>query len=109
MTEILHQIDAAMGTVPDEPFEYTLVTPALDLELTPGRRAKEKREILDRLVDYRKKHGLGCFNHLAHIAKGGVTAGDMRNMIEGDPPLPLSKWLAVQDALDKEEEDNGKV
>lgn len=103
MTEILRELDRTMGFLPTVP---EMTADALDLELRPGERAKEKREIRDRLIAYRAKHGLGCFNELA---TGEVSANELRNMLLGDPPQPLSKWLAAKAALDKGDRNHGKL
>lgn len=78
---------------------------------TTASQAKEKKAIRDRLIEYRHKNGLGCFNRLAQLSNGAVTVCDMRNILTGgDQKLSLNRWMAIGAALDlDEEEKNGKL
>ena len=69
-------------------------------------RFKEKGVILERLLEYRRKHGLGCFSKLSALCNGEVSAGELRDMLFGEEIFSLDKWLLVKAALDLEEEEH---
>lgn len=67
-----------------------------------GRGAKLKRDTLRRLSDWRAVHGLGSYAILAAKSRGKLSETDIRDIAIGDHPIPLPKWQALSDALDKE-------
>lgn len=69
----------------------------------PGSRLK--RQVHERLVQYRGAHGLGCFRRVAEA--GGLTEHDVREAYAGSK-LPLEIWRQigkVLTALESEEPD----
>ena len=64
-----------------------------------GIGAAEKREVFERLVAYRRQHGLGSLAAIAKAANGVVTEDEIRAMLAGDK-YPLAKWKVVGSALD---------
>ena len=67
--------------------------------------AAEKRDILQRLLDYRKANGLGCLNVVsaktAYRKSDRISANTMRMIITGDAPkLDISEWRKIAKALD---------
>ena len=85
-------------------FGLTSQLPATDnvIDTIKGRGSYEKKEIYQRLIDYRSKHGLGSLKDVAD-ASNGITETDLRLMMNGTK-YPLIKWQMVGDALDKLEE-----
>ena len=64
-----------------------------------GVGATEKREVFERLSDYRRNHGLGSLAVVAKATNGVVTEDEIRAMLAGDK-YPLAKWKVVGTALD---------
>ena len=67
--------------------------------------AAEKRDILQRLLDYRKANGLGCLNVVsaktAYRKSDRISTNTMRMIITGDAPkLDISEWRKIAKALD---------
>ena len=66
------------------------------------REAAEKTAIAERLREYRKVNGLGCFGELAmKCGGGGITADTLRDAVNGAAVLPLASWRRIGKALDK--------
>lgn len=67
---------------------------------------EEKQKILDRLIAYRDKYGLGSFNDVANKTRvKAITADTLRMLIKGDAVLNIAEWRAVGRALDELEKD----
>lgn len=64
-----------------------------------GKGSAEKRLIYDRLMDYRKTHGLGCFRKLADCTNGVMEAERIREMAYG-AKATLTEWKVVGAAID---------
>ena len=64
-----------------------------------GIGAAEKREVFERLSDYRRNHGLGSLAVVAKATNGVMTEDEIRAMLAGDK-YPLAKWKIVGSALD---------
>lgn len=67
--------------------------------------AEEKREILQRLKDYRAAHGLGSLDAVsaktAYFRDKRLTAEELRMILVGDgPPRPMADWRKISRALD---------
>ena len=84
--------------------------PALaDVEILPAEgkqgnfdRVAEKKATHDRLLAYRKAHGLGCLEAVAKAARRkDVTADVLRRVISDGDALTDAQWAAVGRALDK--------
>lgn len=71
----------------------------MNVELRGGRGAKEKKIIQDRLISYRKKHGLGCWKKVAEASGGRLSEEDLRGLYEG-APFTLASWRIAEMALD---------
>lgn len=78
-----------------------------------SQEAAEKRRVLHQLKEYRKVHGLGCFEFLAkkYGREGDYFSADMaRWMCYSLGRFRIETWRAVGQALDQEERsgvDNG--
>ena len=72
-----------------------------------GYGAREKNQILTRLIAYRKANGLGCLAKVAALAGAPVTEETLRGMLTGGRKLPLSQWQQVGRALDALEQEGG--
>lgn len=59
----------------------------------------QKRAILERLLQYRKTHGLGSYRKLVEVANGAITDDEIRRMAEAEN-LPLAKWNILSAALE---------
>ncbi len=71
----------------------------------------EKREILRRLTEYRKVHGLGSLEAVsvktAHNKSQRISADRLRSILtDGTSPGPLEAWRKISRALDKLEQEN---
>lgn len=74
----------------------------------------EKRSILQRLVEYRKVHGLGLLEALeavsvktAHNKSQRISADALRSILaDGASPGPMEEWRKISRALDKLEQEN---
>lgn len=58
---------------------------------------REKREITNRLQDYRKTNGLGSIARLARAA--GVRESELRRILDA-APMPYDTWKKVKQGLD---------
>lgn len=83
--------------------------PQVSIPPTPkGRKAspaQRKREILERLKEYREKHGQGCFASLED--KAGVNADLLRGLLTGETKADMATWEAVDKALNRLEKAHG--
>lgn len=70
------------------------------VEVAGGRNKEEKQAILARLREYRRAHGLGCWNAVASEAGGGVTPELIRDMLLGKESPPIADWRRIAKALD---------
>ena len=70
------------------------------VEITAGRNREEKQAILERLREYRRTHGLGCWNGVAKKAGGNITPELIRDMLLGLESLPIADWRKIAKTLD---------
>lgn len=82
-----------------EPPEPELDAEPMNVELHGGRGAKEKKIIQDRLIAYRKEHGLGCWKKVAEASGGRLSEEDLRGLYEG-AIFTLASWRIADMALD---------
>ena len=66
----------------------------------------QKRAILERLLQYRKAHGLGSYRKLVEVANGAITDDEIRRMAAAEN-LPLAKWNILAAALDHIKHEEG--
>lgn len=93
-----------MSSCTGEDIEETEPPP---VEVAAGRNREEKQAILERLREYRKSHGLGCWNGVAKKAGGNITPELIRDMILGKESPPIADWRKIDRAvqsLDKKSE-----
>lgn len=64
-----------------------------------GRGVLEKRAILERLLSFRQRNGLGCLAQIINAANGAVTESELYAMLAAER-FPLAKWRVVGAALD---------
>lgn len=64
-----------------------------------GRNKEEKLAILERLREYRRAHGLGCWNEVAEKAGGDVTPELIRDMLLGQESPPIAGWRRIDQAV----------
>lgn len=68
----------------------------------PKSAREEKQAILEKLKEYREKHGLGSFNLIATRAnRKGVTGEILRMLLQGDAKLDMADWRAVGKVIDE--------
>ncbi len=99
----------ALGCVEVKPAEE--VPESVPEPETPTE-AEEKREILQRLKDYRAANGRGSLEAVsvktAHHKGRRISADTLRSILtEGSPPRPIEEWRKISralDALEKSEE-----
>ena len=75
--------------------------------IAAGRNQEEKLAILERLREYRRVHGLGCWNGVAKKAGGNITPELIRDMLLGKESPPIADWRKIDRAvqsLDKKSE-----
>ena len=65
---------------------------------------REKKEVLDRLQQYRQVGGLGCLEAVAIQCGGDLTADKLRGVLTGAEKLPIEQWRLIRRALDQLEE-----
>ncbi len=81
---------------------------------SPGpSEGDEKREILRRLTEYRKVHGLGSLEAVsvktAHNKSQRISADKLRSILtDGASPGPMEQWWKISRALDKLEQENNQ-
>lgn len=73
----------------------------------------EKREILQRLTEYRKAHGLGSLEAVsvktAHNKNQRISADRLRSILtDGASPGPMEAWRKISRALDRLEQENNQ-
>lgn len=109
--------DASIEVMEIPPLDAVEVKPAEEVPepvpepMTPTE-AEEKREILQRLKDYRAAHGLGSLEAVsaktAYFRDKRLTAEELRMILVGDgPPRSIEDWRKIGralDALEKSEE-----
>lgn len=64
-----------------------------------GRNKEEKLAILERLREYRRTHGLGCWNEVAEKAGGDVTPDLIRAIHLGEESTPIADWRRIDRAV----------
>ena len=70
----------------------------------------EKRQILERLLVYRSRNGLGSLNDVAMRTNvKSITPDTLRLLVKGDATLTIAEWRAIGRALDKLEEKEREV
>ncbi len=85
-----------MSSCTGEDIEETEPPP---VEVAAGRNREEKQAILERLREYRKSHGLGCWNGVAKKAGGNITPELIRDMILGKESPPIADWRKIDRAV----------
>ena len=70
------------------------------VEITAGRNREEKQAILERLREYRRTHGLGCWTEVARKAGGTITPELIRDMLLGLESPPIADWRKIAKTLD---------
>lgn len=71
---------------------------------TYSSEREEKQAIVQRLIDYRTKHGLGCLAGVAKATrtKGRINDTTLRMILTGDGPvLLIDTWRKIGRALDR--------
>ena len=71
------------------------------VEIAAGRNKEEKLAILERLREYRRAHGLGCWNGVAQKAGGSITPELIRDMLLGKESPPIADWRRIDRAIQK--------
>ena len=66
-----------------------------------GRSGEEKQAILMRMLLYRDKKGLGCWNALCDLAGKPITPDLCRGICLGQASPEISDWRKINKALDK--------
>lgn len=68
----------------------------------PKNAREEKQAMLEKLVAYREKHGLGSFNLIAtRTNRKGITGEILRMLLHGDAKLDMADWRAVGKVIDE--------
>lgn len=109
--ETIRAIRSGVWAIPSS-YSWTVEQlPALaDVEILPAKELKQgkidrvakKKATHDRLLAYRKAHGLGCLEAVAKAARRkDVTADVLRRVISDGDALTDAQWAAVGRALDK--------
>ena len=89
----------------EEPKEEAPATNRLADTAQKLSNKEEKQVILQRLLDYRQRNGVGSLNDVARKAYGkSITADVLRMLVTGDATLTIAEWRSVGRALDKLEE-----
>lgn len=65
---------------------------------------REKKEVLDRLQQFRQAGGLGCLEAVASRCGGDLTADKLRGVLTGAEKLSIEQWRTIRRALDQLEE-----
>ena len=65
---------------------------------------REKKEVLDRLQQFRQAGGLGCLEAVASRCGGDLTADKLRGVLTGAEKLPIEQWRTIRRALEQLEE-----
>lgn len=86
-----------MSSCTGEDIEKTEPPP---VEITAGRNREEKQAILERLREYRRTHGLGCWTEVARKAGGTITPELIRDMLLGLESPPIADWRKIAKTLD---------
>lgn len=71
------------------------------VEIAAGRNKEEKLAIWERLREYRRAHGLGCWNGVAQEAGGNITPELIRDMLLGKKSPPIADWRRIDRAMQK--------
>lgn len=68
--------------------------------------AATKRQVLQRLRDWRAAHGLGCLEEVSRATRtrGRISADVLRRLLVGDEVLDIKDWTLIRRALDQLEE-----
>lgn len=102
--EAVAQEASAMMDAPAVPEPVSDPEPDIETRPTPpGRGGRFKAETLQRLMDWRAVNGLGCYAVLAKKSGGALAESDLRDIAIGDKPVPMAKWKALSETLDKVE------
>ena len=93
--------DAAAGPIPE-----ALLREKDAPRLAAEAEATEKQQILQRLKEYRKAHGLGCLSELAGAirrvrGRALITETTLQLLLTGDMVLEVEDWRRIGQALDK--------
>ncbi len=100
------QVAAAVELAPPSPAD----SPGPSEEQSEGT---EKREILQRLTEYRTVHGLGSLEAVsvktAHNKSQRISADKLRSILtDGASPGPMEEWRKISRALDTLEQENNQ-
>lgn len=70
--------------------------------LAEQSEAETKRQILQRLKDWRATHGLGCLEELSRAtrSRGRISADVLRRLLVGDEVLDIEDWIKIRWAMD---------
>lgn len=89
----------------EEPTEETPTTNRLSDTVQRMSTKEEKQAILQRLLDYRQRNGIGSLGDVARKTNlKSITVDVLRLLVNGDATLSITEWRAVGRALGKLEE-----
>ena len=77
------------------------------VEIAAGRNKEEKLAILERLREYRRAHGLGCWNGVAKKAGGNITPELIRDMLLGKESPSIADWRKIDRAVQSLDKKSG--
>ena len=104
---ILCQADVPEGDAAADPNAPEALLREKDApRLAAEAEAAEKQQILRRLKEYRKAHGLGCLSELAGAfrrvrGRALITETTLQLLLTGDMVLEIEDWRRIGQALDK--------
>lgn len=89
----------------EEPKEETPTTNRLADTAQKMSAKEEKQAILQRLLDYRHRNGIGSLGDVARKTNlKSITVDVLRLLVNGDATLSITEWRAIGRALGKLEE-----
>lgn len=84
--------------------------PTAKPEPEPLSEGEEKRQILQRLKDYRAAHGLGSLEKVsaktAHNKNQRISSNDLRSILTDGISMHIEEWRKISRALDKLEQED---
>ena len=108
--EDVHQWMRLGSLEPEPELEEPKLLRERDLtRLAEQSEAETKRQILQRLKDWRATHGLGCLEELSRAtrARGRISADVLRRVLVGDEVLDIEDWIKIRNALDRMSKEAG--
>lgn len=72
-----------------------------------GPGAKEKKRIYEKLMEFRRKNGLGCMKKLIEVTGGQLKEGVLQAAVMGEK-APLQSWYLIERAIEMAEEKERK-